>query len=164
MLDNVHPNIVGCHGMSYDFAGNLHIMTEYSSKGDVLNFIENKFSDKRFDSDRDRKRYVIMFKILTDLLIGLMYLHEKKIAHRDLKPDNLLVFGDWDHPVVKICDMGCAKNVGDSEAKTEVGTRRFMAPEMLSSDKYDALRADIFSLGVLIFYICMRKMPWDNDK
>ena len=105
-----------------------------------------------------------MMKILTDSLLGLMYLHRRKLAHRDLKPENILLFGDANYPVVKICDLGCIRSVDGTVAKTEVGTLRFMAPEVLGSGKYDALLADIFSFAVVLYYITQGHMPWSNDR
>jgi serine/threonine-protein kinase len=81
------------------------------------------------------------------------YLHKQNppIIHRDLKPENILLTTGSDGRFIRIADFGLAVN-HDFENQSHpsgVGTREYMAPETISSKRYNT-KADIYSLGVII--------------
>jgi len=90
---------------------------------------------------------------LYSLLCGFEYLHSKKIAHRDIKPDNILF--DYQGKA-KLSDIGLTKFVDDNETSyfdsERLGTRNYMAPELFK--KKDWYKADAWSLGVIIAELC----------
>jgi len=93
------------------------------------------------------------------LIDGLGYMHSKGIAHRDLKPENLLFDANFN---LKIADFGFSyqfrKGEGDkSKMRTELGTKGYMAPEIIQNKKYDE-KTDIFAAGVILF-ICLAGFP-----
>jgi [calcium/calmodulin-dependent protein kinase] kinase len=96
----------------------------------------------------------ILRKILFDALAGLEYLHSLRIAHRDIKPDNLLLASDG---TVKLADLGVARQFGSQESEfiSEThGTYHFFSPEMCSGEaRYSAFISDIWSLGVTLFIL-----------
>ena len=81
----------------------------------------------------------------------MAYCHTRKLAHRDIKLENLLLTGD--RQFVKIADFGLAKNVSEDSAKTVIGTAKYVAPEMLAGGEYDGFKTDIWSCGVCLY--CM---------
>ena len=88
--------------------------------------------------------------IMYQVFLGLYYLHENNIIHRDIKPNNILLNDECD---VKICDFGFARELqsGGPERTEYVVTRFYRAPEiMLNSKKYDS-RIDMWSLGCTFF-------------
>src|SRR5688572_7326272 len=94
---------------------------------------------------------------------GLAAAHELGIVHRDLKPDNILIEHKTDRAV--ITDFGIARSVDDSQVTQDgavVGTPRYMAPEQLSGRTVDS-RADIFSLGVMMYELASGERPWVGD-
>jgi wee1-like protein kinase len=77
---------------------------------------------------------------------GLDFIHERGVAHLDVKPDNIYVRNG----VYKLGDFGCATLI-DRSLAIEVGDSRYMPPEMLN-DKYENLdKVDIFCLGAAIY-------------
>ncbi|ELP84119.1 serine/threonine protein kinase ppk33, putative [Entamoeba invadens IP1] len=98
----------------------------------------------------------IRVKMIMDASKGIMYLHENGILHRDIKPDNILVFSiNLNEKVnAKLTDFGSSRKVNmmltNMTFTKGIGTPIYMAPEILKKEKYKK-RADIYSFGVTMF-------------
>lgn len=92
------------------------------------------------------------------------YAHTKGVIHRDLKPSNVLI-DSLDQP--RITDFGLAKRLeGDSELTVSgqvLGSPNFMAPEQAAGSRALTTRADIYSLGALLYYLLTRQPPFQAD-
>ncbi|VWU52387.1 protein kinase, putative [Hepatocystis sp. ex Piliocolobus tephrosceles] len=91
-------------------------------------------------------------KIIKQICLGLKNLHEQNFAHRDLKPDNILI--DFSTPDVKvvICDLGSAKKVGAHLISIPyICSRWYRAPELLCGSMHYTTHVDLWSLGCIIF-------------
>merc|ERR1719231_1461244 len=77
------------------------------------------------------------------ILMGMAYCHGRKLVHRDIKLENLLLTGD--KQTVKIADFGLAKDVSEDASRTIIGTAKYVAPEMLAGAEYDGLKSDMWS-------------------
>ncbi|GMF44760.1 unnamed protein product [Phytophthora fragariaefolia] len=111
---------------------------------------------------------------LSDILLGLQYLHQRRICHRDIKPDNVLLN---DTGRCHLTDFGCAKAFGgnllnathehdDNEAlrlTDTVGTYQFLAPECCSGEPYDPFKVDIWAVGVVLFVFFFGRLPFTSE-
>ena len=95
---------------------------------------------------------------MTDVL---SYLNTKKVAHRDLKLENILIDNDLN---LKVADFGFATYKHFSKLKSYRGTKTYMAPEIKEGKTYDGRQIDIFSVGVILFIIVLGIFPFQEAK
>ncbi|WFD30663.1 mitogen-activated protein kinase kinase [Malassezia sp. CBS 17886] len=101
----------------------------------------------------------VLMKLAECVLKGLVYLHERRIIHRDVKPSNILVTRAGQ---VKLCDFGVAGELVDSVAGTFTGTSSYMAPERIQGLPY-TITSDVWSLGISILELASNRFPFPAD-
>ena len=97
------------------------------------------------------------------IISGLEYIHLLNIVHRDLKPENLLMTNEY---ILKIIDFGLSNYITDEEChllETPCGSPAYVSPEMLKGNKYDGIKTDIWSTGIILFFMLCGYLPF-NDK
>lgn len=146
-----HVSLVRLIGFCAENSHKL-LVYEYMSNGSL-----DKWIFKR--SSEDSLEWKIRKKIILDIAKGLAYLHEDckmRIAHLDIKPQNILLDDNFD---AKLSDFGMARLIdrNQNQVITQVrGTRGYMAPEWLT--KKITEKVDVYSFGVVILeIICGRK-------
>jgi serine/threonine-protein kinase len=99
--------------------------------------------------------------IILKTAAALEYAHAQKTIHRDVKPDNILLTTDG---VVKVADLGLAKDTSDDMALTKTGagagTPIYMAPEQARDVKHVDARVDIYALGIMLYVFLTGKPPF----
>ncbi|WP_171050771.1 serine/threonine-protein kinase [Bacillus sp. BHET2] len=104
------------------------------------------------------------------ILDGIEYAHEKEIIHRDLKPENILIYGEEGDEILKISDFGLGKFLNSdtqlTHTRAALGSDVYAAPEQYQDSKQVDNRADIFSLGKILYEIITHDLPVtiNNDK
>ncbi|MHB2018995.1 MAG: serine/threonine-protein kinase [Candidatus Xenobia bacterium] len=100
--------------------------------------------------------------ILAPLLQGLQVVHQAGIVHRDLKPGNVFLTRDG---TLKIMDFGIASGAGLSVTRTgtAVGSMHYMSPEQVVDSKHIDARSDLYSVGVIAFWMLTRRFPTEGD-
>lgn len=142
LLNLNHPNILKLIGVEkYEEEGYTSIVMEHIEGTNLNTLIKQHKSIPE-----------TMIRIYTaQVLDGLAYIHQKNIIHRDIKSSNVMIMNNYH---VKIIDFGMSKRVDASYLpqtdENVAGTVAYMAPEMVTSGKYDA-RIDVWGLGVLVF-------------
>ncbi len=95
---------------------------------------------------------------------GLEAAHQVGVIHRDIKPENLFVTNE---NVVKVTDFGIAKATfqkGLTVAGMVVGTPEYMAPEQAHGHMEVTPRADLYSIGVILYFLCTRTLPFRHSE
>ena len=97
------------------------------------------------------------------IAMAMNWLHTRSppILHLDLKPANILLT-DLHSLHIKVSDFGLAR-AANSDSRAIVGTRRFMAPEMMKKQEVNE-KADVYSFGILLWQIYARKKPFSSYK
>ncbi|OAE24267.1 hypothetical protein AXG93_1528s1170 [Marchantia polymorpha subsp. ruderalis] len=134
------------------------VLMEFVSGGSVRNFWINS---RR--AGRRRLPYNTVIQLALDTARGLAYLHSKKICHRDLKPDNLLLDAEMR---VKIADFGESRLEAPSlvDMSLVTGTYGYMAPEVVDGSKklgYDH-KCDVFSFGICVWEMYCCDVPYSD--
>ena len=146
-----HPNVIKFIE-SWETNSTIYHVIELIKGKDLYSF----YHENQIDEILARK----FFLQITD---SLYYLHSLGIIHRDLKPENIMVENSSDKIHCKIIDFGFAIFVEQMNDKTlRAGTPNFIAPEILQGKKY-SYECDIFSLGVILYFLLSGKFPFDSD-
>jgi serine/threonine protein kinase len=102
-------------------------------------------------------------KFMYQTLLAVNYLHSNGIIHRDLKPENIVFeFLNAGADYIKIIDLGLAVKQDNPDFMV-AGTLLYMAPEMLK-DGSITTAVDIWSIGVLLFFILAGQYPFKNQQ
>jgi len=156
LLENLsHPHII-TYFSSFKEDNDFYIVTEYINNGRLLDLMKKNIQQKKLIEEK------IIWILLIQSLGGLLYLHQnKKIVHRDIKPDNLLLDMNGN---LKISDFGLSAIISeeaDENVKfhnTVAGAIQFMAPEVAMGKKYD-FKSDLYMLGLTFFLLTTNRLP-----
>ncbi|MBA0859128.1 hypothetical protein Goshw_003576 [Gossypium schwendimanii] len=128
------------------------VVVEYAAGGTLKNYlIRNR---------RKKLAFKVVIQIALDLSRGLSYLHSKKIVHRDVKTENMLLDA---RRILKIADFGVARVEAQNpqDMTGETGTLGYMAPEVLDGKPYNR-KCDVYSFGICLWEIYCCDMPYAN--
>ena len=117
----------------------------------------------------------LLRRIFAELVGAVRYLHERRIVHRDIKLENVLVNlapsellapdTDWityPRSVITLTDLGLSRRIADDEKlETRCGSDDYAAPEVIMGQPYDGRATDAWSLGVLLFALLESRLPFD---
>ena len=129
----------------------IYLIQEYSSGKELSDYIQNH-------SKIDEKE---ICKFFQQIISGIEYIHYMGIAHRDLKPENILLTRAND---IKIIDFGLSNIYSEGELlKTSCGSPYYAPPEMLQGKPYNGLYSDIYSCGIILYYMLSKKLPFNEN-
>eukprot|EP00917_Polyrhabdina_sp_WS-2016_P028958 GHVP01061752.1.p1 GENE.GHVP01061752.1~~GHVP01061752.1.p1 ORF type:complete len:760 (+),score=131.09 GHVP01061752.1:11-2290(+) len=151
-----HPGVVKLYEVIEENDENIFMVMELINGGELFyRIVENGKLDESYSKE-----------IFSQLLGILEHLHENGVIHRDLKPENILLTAN-NNRIVKLVDFGLSKHfLGDSKARTFVGTPQYWAPEVVKtgtsmSGDYGP-EADLWSLGCVLYVMLSGTYPIDE--
>lgn len=153
-----HPNAVALYDFGRLDDGTLFIVMEYV-RGESLSRVV-----------RAQKMIPVpmAIRVASQVAEVLASAHEKRIIHRDVKPDNImLVQGAGGRVSVKVLDFGIAKILDDedghhTEPGVMFGTPEYMSPEQAMGRSYDH-RVDVYALGLVLYYMLAGSPPFSGQ-
>ncbi|MDE6781523.1 MAG: Stk1 family PASTA domain-containing Ser/Thr kinase [Ruminococcus sp.] len=146
-----HPNIVKIYDVGFSEKVQ-YIVMEYIDGITLKEYIE----EERVLTWKDTVHFVIQ------ILRALQHAHDKGIVHRDIKPQNIMMFTDG---TIKVMDFGIAKfarEEGKTATDQAIGSVHYISPEQAGGDVTDA-KSDIYSVGAMMYEMLTGSKPFDSD-
>lgn len=146
-----HPNIVKIYDVGFS---------------DEIQYIVMEYIDgitlKEFIEQQGVLRWKDAIHFITQVLRALQHAHDRGIVHRDIKPQNIMLFSDG---TIKVMDFGIAR-FSRSDGKTlsdkTIGSVHYISPEQARGDITDE-KSDIYSVGVMLYEMLTGKKPFDAE-
>lgn len=155
-----HQNLAQLYDFTVDEDGNAFIVMEFI---DGINLLEVMKA-------LGRPSIPMALEVARQSLDVIGYLHFKRIIHRDISPDNIMLSRDEDgSPLVKLIDLGIAKETqsdsGLTVAGTFLGKVRYASPEQLKTQEGCNVQeqSDLYSFGIVLYQMLTRKYPIRGD-
>ncbi len=148
-----HPNIVQAYDVG-EAGGYHYFVMEYIDGQTVYDELANGKPMEESEA----------LRVVLQCARALQHAHAQGLVHRDVKPKNLMVTREG---VVKLADMGLAREVGDfataaAEAGRAYGTPYYISPEQIRGDLNIDARADVYGLGATFYHMVTGKVPFDG--
>lgn len=145
-----HPFIVPYKESWIERGHTICIINTYCEAGDLRTLLKSMagLQQRRFFSEDQLKKWLVQ------LLFALEYLHRHEVIHRDMKSSNVFLTSDGD---IQVGDFGLSTFSG--EGQETVGTPHYMCPELVAKKGY-GFKADVWSLGVIMYEMTAQRMPF----
>lgn len=161
-LELIHPNIVPVRSVHKTKRGTLFFVMDFCPGQSLRNILIQK---KRLPV----KEAII---IAHEILLALQIAHEKGVAHRDIKPGNIMVEYSSEKINVRVLDFGVAKIFAETSGLEQetltktgyiIGTTRYMAPEQILSEDVGG-HTDIYAVGALMYHMISGTTPFSGTR
>ncbi|KAF0549286.1 kinase-like protein [Gigaspora margarita] len=147
-----HKNVITFHGITKDKNGYYNMILDCANQGNLREYLKRNFS---------KLKWIHQLYIAKGIVHGLMFLHEKEIAHRDLHSKNILI--DNGRPL--IADFGLSKQLNETlmtSNSTVYGMPAYIEPQCFLVENYRRdIKSDIYSFGVILWEISSGKPPFE---
>lgn len=160
-----HPTLVDLKAWNIEPSRAILVLS-YCPGGDLFDIAT---------AHRSVLRESLLRRIFAELVGAVSYLHERRIVHRDVKLENVLVnltpaeladptvnWATYPYSVVILTDLGLSRRIADDEKlETRCGSEDYAAPEVIMGQPYDGRATDAWSLGVLLYALLEARLPFD---
>jgi len=152
---------------------NVAVMHDFSILGDGSSYMVTEFIDgttvRQWEAENGRFPLALATEVAMQVLAGLDHIHRRGLLHRDVSADNvMLAFDADDHLLVKIIDLGVAKDINSKAEITGdvyMGNPKYMSPEQLGEIPEDETldgRTDLYSLGIVLYEMLTGVPPFHS--
>ncbi|PAV83883.1 hypothetical protein WR25_17967 [Diploscapter pachys] len=143
-----HPHLARSYRILYPSPTKIVILSEFYENDRLLEMVLKQ------EKIKENPAAIRMFR---QLIEAVHYLHERRIAHRDIKLENILLDRNGD---IKLCDFGFARFVDFRERSTTFcGTRPYISPEISRFSPYDPFAADFYACGIVLYTMVVGQWP-----
>ncbi|CAD8163675.1 unnamed protein product [Paramecium octaurelia] len=141
------------------------MVVEHNGEKILVEFMEKCDSDlgkliKEYQQNNKSFTFQQVIDFAGQIIRGYSHLNKSDIIHRDIKPENILITKIGDRHELKITDFGVGKVLTNDYAITNTGTPIYSAPELTCTDQEYTSKADIFSLGVILYQLIYNTLPF----
>ncbi|XP_071632894.1 serine/threonine-protein kinase SIK3 isoform X3 [Temnothorax longispinosus] len=144
-----HPHIIRLYQVM-ETEKMIYLVTEYAPGGEIFDHLVR---NGRMPEPEARR-------IFRQIVLAVHYLHQQRVVHRDLKAENLLLDADNN---IKLADFGFSNEYTPGvPLSTWCGSPPYAAPEIFEGKHYDGPRADVWSLGVVLYVLVCGALPFDG--
>ncbi|CAK5031589.1 unnamed protein product [Meloidogyne enterolobii] len=145
-----HPNLIQIYEV-FENKDKIILVMEYASGGELYDYVSKNGSL----SEQEARR---IFRQITS---AVLYCHKNKVAHRDLKLENILLDSNNN---AKIADFGLSNYFGQRNKllSTFCGSPLYASPEIINGTPYKGPEVDCWSLGILLYTLVYGSMPFDG--
>ena len=132
---------------------NIYLIQEYIEGKDFMEYLKKKGKLKEIEA----------CKFYHQLISGLQYIHQCGIAHRDFKPENILLTNN--NTILKIIDFGLSNSYKKNQLlSTACGSPCYVPPEMVKEESYEGTLCDIWSSGIILYLMLCGKLPFYHEE
>lgn len=145
------------HMISHEKNGTNYVVDmDFMPSGSLKLMLKNVLSNKNIDGYDSTQEIIVAYGIAYEMA----KMHRLNKIHRDLKPDNILL----DHNLFPhICDFGLARDYNSDQTDiTRCGTRNYLAPEVLNSNKKITIQSDVYMLGMTMYEMVELAYPYQG--
>ncbi|KAJ8706413.1 hypothetical protein PYW08_011039 [Mythimna loreyi] len=145
-----HPHIVRLYQVM-ESSHTIYLVTEYAPNGEIFDHLVS----------RGRMTEPEAARAFAQMVAAVGYCHANGVVHRDLKAENLLLDKNMN---IKLADFGFSNEfTAGSPLATWCGSPPYAAPELFEGRQYDGPKADIWSLGVVLYVLVCGALPFDGS-
>lgn len=139
-----HPHIINIVE-KIEAQGQIFQVIELYKEGDLASYLSHKHPNNG-----------TLLRFTDEIMSAVEFLHKYNICHRDIKLENVLLTDDFH---CRLCDFGFATIATNEITSGKVGSYGYTAPEVMTQKTYNGKKADIWSLGILIYMMFSSSIP-----
>ncbi|KAF0550264.1 kinase-like protein [Gigaspora margarita] len=149
-----HPNIISFYGVTKDYDGHYHMVMQYANEGTLREYLKVEFNNLQWKNK---------LCIAREIALGLLFLHDNNIVHRDLHSKNILIH----QKQPKIADFGLSKQINETSMMTSDSTAHgmlaYVEPQCFIVPKYKRdKKSDVYSFGIILWEISSGRPPFES--
>jgi calcium-dependent protein kinase len=153
-----HPNIVRLYE-TFKTNSSIQLVMHKCSGGDLRKFLEKKHPGDEMSPQYETR----VARMISKVLAAVAYMHHRKVCHRDLKLENIMLETDADDSEIVVMDFGLGEILQRNDRLNDsTGTLPYMAPEMLSDAVPYDFECDIWAVGIILFELLATTLPFHN--